>query len=291
MKIDLHIHTATGSDGGLSIEEVFEEAARRKIEFLSITDHDNIEYQSRANELAVKHGIGYLNGVELNVTFPYRGKDVSLDFLGYGYDYANGAFREKLVVVREHRRKRALKIMDNLNGEFAEEGIPPLTEDDLREMQSAVDGVLSRPHIADYLVKKGIVADRQEAFDKYLVKCDVPKYPLHLEEAAELVRKAGGKLMLAHPADPHGTSLISISADLHEQTGVIASEMLPFIDGIECWHSRNTEAVTAHYVDFCRKHNLLMTGGSDCHQKPVIMGTAAVPDFVVRQFRRRGSGR
>ena len=44
--------------------------------------------------------------------------------------------------------------------------------------------VLNRPHIADYLIKKGIVATRQEAFDKYLVRCDVPKYPLPLEEAS-----------------------------------------------------------------------------------------------------------
>ncbi len=291
MKIDLHIHTATGSDGGLSIEDVFEEAAGRKIDFLSITDHDNIEFQNRANELAVEHGIGYLNGVELNVTFPYRGKDVSLDFLGYGYDYADRAFRDKLTIIREYRRKRALQIMDNLNGEFAGEGIPLLTGADLDEMQSAVDGVLSRPHIADYLVKRGIVADRKEAFDKYLVKCDVPKYPLRLEEAAGLVHKAGGRLMLAHPADPHGTSLGSITVDPDEQVKIVESEMLEFIDGIECWHSRNTAAVTAHYVDFCRKHSLLMTGGSDCHQKPVVMGTVDVPDFVAAQFRRRGSGR
>ena len=74
-------------------------------------------------------------------------------------------------------------------------------------MKKSVDGTLGRPHIADYLVKKGIVASRQEAFDKYLVKCDVPKYPLYLEEASKLIRSAGGKLVIAHPDDPHGTSL------------------------------------------------------------------------------------
>ena len=86
-----------------------------------------------------------------------------------------------------------------------------MTKDDFRQIEESVDGVLGRPHIADYLVKKNIVKTRQEAFDKYLVKCDVPKYPLYLEEASKLVRDAGGKLVLAHPNDPHGTSLASIN--------------------------------------------------------------------------------
>ena len=77
----------------------------------------------------------------------------------------------------------------------------------MRHIEESVDGVLGRPHIADYLVKKGIVKARQEAFDKYLVKCDVPKFPLYLDEASKLIRDAGGKLVLAHPNDPHGTSL------------------------------------------------------------------------------------
>ena len=59
--------------------------------------------------------------------------------------------------------------------------------------------------------RKNIVKTRQEAFDKYLVKCDVPKYPLYLEEASKLIRDAGGKLVLAHPNDPHGTSLVALT--------------------------------------------------------------------------------
>jgi predicted metal-dependent phosphoesterase TrpH len=60
--------------------------------------------------------------------------------------------------------------------------------------------------------------------------------------------------------------------------------MLGLIDGIECWHSRHDEATTEYYIEFCRKHGLLMTGGSDCHQKPIIMGTVAVPEWVAGEF-------
>jgi predicted metal-dependent phosphoesterase TrpH len=214
MKIDMHIHTRTGSDGALSLEEVFREAERRNIDFLSITDHDAIEHQGQAVALAAVHGIRYITGVELNVTFPLSEKALSLDFLGYGFDYLNDNLRQKLRLAREHREERARRIIDNLNAEFIKERLPLFNDEDLRKMQESVDGTLGRPHIADYLIQKGVVRNRQEAFDRYLVKCDVPKYPLSLEEAAALVKDAGGKLSFAHPNDPNGTSLAALTRDL-----------------------------------------------------------------------------
>ncbi len=284
MKIDLHIHTSTGSDGSFTVEEVFEEAKKRHIDLLSITDHDAVEHQGQAVSLAEQHGITYITGVELNVTFPYQGKNASLDFLGYAYDYQNTDLRDKLRMIADHRVKRARQILDNLNAEFRRENMPLLTDADMQKIQEGVDGVFGRPHIADYLMGKGIVGNRQEAFDKYLVKCDVPKYPLLINEAAKLIRNAGGKGILAHPNDPNGTSLVSITHDLAEQGYIIKENMLPYIDGIECWHSRHNDATTLYYVDFCKKHDLLMTGGSDCHQKPILLGTVPVPDFVAGQF-------
>jgi len=284
MKIDLHIHTSTGSDGAYSVEEVFAEARRRNIDMISITDHDAIGHQGQASRLAGKYGIDFITGVELNVTFPYRSKSVSLDFLGYSFDFINPALMMKLHTIREHRESRAYQIMTRLNMVFKEENLPLFTNEDLREMQASVDTILGRPHIADYLIKKGIVSNRQEAFNKYLVACDVPKYPLSLTEASALIRNAGGRLVLAHPNDPNGTSLVAITRELNEQTQIIEENMLDDIDGIECWHSRSDTATTTHYIEFCRKHDLLMTGGSDCHQKPVLMGTLDIPDFVAGQF-------
>ena len=198
-----------------------------------------------------------------------------MDFLGYQYDPTNNALKAKLETMAKYREERAAKILDNLNAEFKKENIAALTEDDLRQIEESVDGTLGRPHIADYLVKKNIVKTRQEAFDKYLVKCDVPKYPLYLEEASKLVRGAGGKLVLAHPNDPHGTSLVALTKSLEEQTQIVQEKMLPHLDGVECWHSRATAETTSHYIVFAKKHGLMMTGGSDCHQKPILMGTVA----------------
>ena len=288
MIIDLHIHS-NHSDGALSVKEIVREAKLRNIGFMSITDHDSIGCQEIALTLAKKAGIRYVSGVELNVTFSHpkyhQGKPVSLDFLGYQFDAKNKALADKLRQMAEYREERAAKILRNLNAEFEKEGIQPLTKRDFEEIQASVDGTLGRPHIADYLVKKGIVRNRQEAFDRYLVKCDVPKFPLYLEEASRLVRNAGGKIVLAHPNDPHGTSLVTLTKLLPEQTGIIEDSMLGYIDGVECWHSRNDAPTTEHYVKFAKEHGLIMTGGSDCHQKPIIMGTVEVPEYVADQFR------
>jgi predicted metal-dependent phosphoesterase TrpH len=287
MKIDLHIHTKTGSDGNLTVEEVFQEAKKRNIALMSITDHDSIDCQERAIALAKEYGISYLTGVELNVTFQYPGgKSVSLDFLGYQYDIGNQELKGKLQLMREHREARAHQILEKLNVEFDKENIARFTEEDIKRIQDSVDGAFGRPHIANYLIEKGIVGNKQEAFDKYLVRCDVPKYPLSLAEASRLIRNAGGILVHAHPNDPNGTSLVSISHDLDEQTRIIEKYMLEYIDGIECWHIMHDAKAVAHYTGFARRHRLIMTGGSDCHQKPIIMGTLDIPDYVAEQFRR-----
>jgi len=287
MIIDLHIHSQS-SDGAFTVEEIFKEAKLRNIEFMSITDHDSIGCQEAAIDLAEKAGIRYVSGVELNVTFSHptyhEGKPVALDFLGYQFDAKNKALVDKLRQMAEYREERAAKILRNLNVEFEKEGIEQITKRDFEEIQASVDGALGRPHIADYLVKKGIVSNRQEAFDKYLVRCNVPKFPLYLEEASKLVRNAGGKIVLAHPNDPHGTSLAKLTESLPEQTAIIEESMLGYIDGVECWHSRNDTQTTNHYVKFAKKHGLLVTGGSDCHQKPVLMGTVKIPDYVADQF-------
>jgi predicted metal-dependent phosphoesterase TrpH len=291
MIIDLHIHSKSCSDGNMTVEEIIEEAKKRNIGLMSITDHDSIDCQKNAMNLAKKNGIGYVTGVELGVTFSHPkykgGKEVSLDLLGYQFDLKNEQLRAKLWLMAERRKERAAKILDNLNVEFEKEGLAKLTKNDFKEIQASADGTLGRPHIADYLVKRGIVRAPQEAFDRYLLKCDVPKFPVPIEEASRLVRNAGGIAVLAHPNDPHGISLTSLTKSLPEQTEIVEESMLGYLDGMECWHSRNDTQTTNHYIEFAKNRGLIMTGGSDCHQKPILMGTMNIPEHVAERFSSR----
>jgi predicted metal-dependent phosphoesterase TrpH len=108
--------------------------------------------------------------------------------------------------------------------------------------------------------------------------------PLSLSMASELVKGAGGKLLLAHPGDPNGTSLISLTSSIHEQQQIIKETMLPYIDGIECWHTRHESNVTDSYLSFANEMGLMVSGGSDCHQNPILMGTVDVPPYVAQRF-------
>ena len=148
MKIDLHIHTKTCSDGNLHIEEVFQEAKKRNIDLMSTTDHDSIDCQERAIALAEEYGITYITGVELSVTFQYPpepGRSVSLDFLGYRYDIGNQELKSKLELMKERREIRARQILDKLNIEFDKEHISRFDEEDMKKIQDSVDGVFGRP--------------------------------------------------------------------------------------------------------------------------------------------------
>lgn len=144
MKIDLHIHTRTGSDGALSVEEVFREAKKRNISLMSITDHDSIACQEKAIALARQYAIDYIAGVELNVTFQYPGKSVSLDFLGYQYDINNQELKSKLELMRRRRETRAHEILEKLNIEFDKENIERLTDEDIGKIEDSVDGAFGR---------------------------------------------------------------------------------------------------------------------------------------------------
>lgn len=288
MRIDLHIHSKEGSDGRWSLKTIFAEARQRRINLIAITDHDSIHAQEEARALAQSSGIAYLVGVELNVTFSHpdfnKGKTVSLDVLGYQFDIHHPPLVEKLWALREYRKRRAELILENLNRELVKEGLPEFTAVDLDSIQATVDGALGRPHIAEYMVRKGVVATKREAFDRYLVRCDVPKMPLDLKEASELIRGAGGKIVLAHPNDPNGTSLIRMTSVLSEQLQIIHDAMMAYIDGIECWHSRHDMETTEAYATFAQDKGLMVSGGSDCHQNPVLMGEVDVPDHVGEQF-------
>lgn len=288
MKIDLHIHCKDCSDGKLPLSEVFDAAHHRGVNVISITDHDSIDCQESAIMLASEYGMHYISGVELNISFSHaqyrNGKPVSLDMLGYQYDIHNRALIGKLQDLRDYRKRRAEQILDKINEELTAKHLEKFTHKDMEAIEETVDGSFGRPHIANYMVKKGIVPNKQAAFDQYLVKCNVPKMPVSLEEASELIRGAGGKLVFAHPNNPRGTSLATLTKSIKAQHQILKEKMLPFLDGIECWHSTHDAETVSKYLSFAKQEHLIVTGGSDCHQDPVIIGKVFVPAYVAEQF-------
>jgi predicted metal-dependent phosphoesterase TrpH len=112
-----------------------------------------------------------------------------------------------------------------------------------------------RPHVARALVQQGLCPTMEEAFDKYLKKgrrAWVPKCKISAINAIGLIHQAGGMAVMAHPG-------------LNHCDEIIPSIVGQGLDGLECFHTKHTAKMSRHYLVIAARHNLLVTGGSDCH--------------------------
>lgn len=257
-RVDLHIHSKY-SDGNFSVEDIIELAFQVQLKAVAICDHDCIDAIPHAQTLGSSLNIEVISGVELSTELD--GKDIHV--LGYNFDCDHPELIAQLSLFKEACYERAKKIVKNLNGVGLD-----LRFDTVEKI--AGEGSIGRPHIADALLKEELVYSFREAFDKY-IGYDSPSYVEKMkflpEEAFALIRKAGGVPVLAHP---------QVTA---------CDERIPkFIEqglaGLEVWHSEQSEPVRKHYMDYCDKHGLIYTGGSDCHGsrkgKPTV-GSQPVP--------------
>jgi len=188
---DLHNHS-TRSDGLLSPTQLIELAARTGVDAIALTDHDTVEGLHEAAEAARRHGIGFVPGVEVSVSWG----DTTLHIVGLQVDAASSVLREGLNSIRAGRVGRARQI-----GEALERLGFANTFESALEL-AGDERVLSRTHFARHLADRGAVKDTQQAFDKFLAK-GKPAYVAHqwatLEDAVKWIRAAGGVAVVAHP--------------------------------------------------------------------------------------------
>ena len=191
MNVDLHCHS-TASDGALSPREVVRRAAAGGVELLALTDHDQLSGLEEARQAAHEEGIGFVDGVEISVS--WRGMTVHV--VGLGVDARHHALNGGLERVRSGRIERAREMARQLEdagiaGSF--EGAMALADN---------PAMVSRTHFARYLAQCGRVATTKEAFRHYLVP-GKPGYVAHgwarLADALRWIVEAGGRAVLAHP--------------------------------------------------------------------------------------------
>jgi len=188
---DLHNHS-TRSDGLLSPTQLIELATRNGVDAIALTDHDNTDGLAEAAEAAQRGGIGFVQGVEVSVSWG----DTTLHVVGLNIDPSARVLAEGLESIRVGRLARAKRI-----GEALEKiGFSGSFDAALALAQS--ERLLSRTHFARHLVQRGAVRDIQAAFDKYLAT-GKPAYVSHrwatLENAVKWIRGSGGTAVLAHP--------------------------------------------------------------------------------------------
>ncbi|MCP4627768.1 MAG: PHP domain-containing protein [bacterium] len=253
--VDLHIHTRY-SDGECSIRDIMAIAHEKGLSAVSITDHDNIDGYPQAFEIGSEFGIEVISGTELSCEI----NGVDIHVLGYCVDINNTALRQKLQEMKDARYLRAKKMVRNLNRQNL----------DLRfetVLKIAGEGAIGRPHIATAMLNEELVYSFKEAFEKYIgydSAAYVDKLKMLPHEVFTLIRDAGGIPVLAHP----GVTFV----DEH-----IPSFIRDGLGGIEVFHSEHNSAAKKFYQEYCRKHDLVVTGGSDFHSQTQTRAEIGVP--------------
>lgn len=248
MAIDLHVHS-NRSDGSYSPSELVDYALQKGLTAFALTDHDTTEGLEEAVSYAEDKPIEVIPGIEFSTKY----EDCDVHVVGLYIQYDAPAFQAQLQEFVNSRINRNIKMCANLQGA----GIDITYEKLCAENP---DAVITRAHYASYLTNHGYVKSRAEAFDKYLgdhSKYFVPREKVTPTQAVELILKAGGVPILAHPPLYH-------MGREHLETLVVQLKQAGLM-GIETLYSTYSGQDERDMFRLADKYDLLPSGGSDFH--------------------------
>ena len=276
--IDLHTHS-TFSDGTFTPSQLVKYAEEKGLKAFALTDHDTTEGIKEAK--SIETNVEVISGVEISTRYDKK----EIHIVGLYVNENDADLNKQLKYYREKRVTRNFEILEKLNSLGVN-----ITIDDVKE--SCTGDVISRAHIAKVLVSKGFVGSYTEAFDRYLGdnKCAyVPRETLNYEESMELITKAGGVPVLAHPLlyKMSDTNLENMMVKLRQKG----------LKAVEVYYSTHSNSDTQHVVAMANRVGLIYSGGSDFHgaTKPKIdmgtgMGKLAVPYEILEKIRGERNG-
>ena len=264
---DLHLHTIY-SDGTYTPQELVKESKRVGLSAIAVVDHDTIDGITPTMNAGRLEGLEVLSGIELSAE--YLGKEIHI--LGYLIDHESPQLKIQLDKLKNNRIERIYKIIAKLK----EETGVVLNPESVFKIGNG--GAVGRLHVARAMVKEGLVGSISEAFQRYIGdRC--PGYVLGFKftpsQAIKLIKDIGGIPVLAHPY-------------IIRNDDIIAEFVKEGIMGLEVYYPEHTQGMINFYVEFCRKNNLLLTGGSDCHgaAKPEVrIGSLKIPYELVDKLK------
>ncbi|NQT90338.1 MAG: PHP domain-containing protein [Candidatus Omnitrophica bacterium] len=265
---DLHIHT-TYSDSSFTPEQAIRRAKEAGLSCVAITDHDSVDGLEEAISAGNSCGVEVIPAVE--VSAEENGKE--LHMLGYFIDYKDEKLKAALRKIRDDRKHRVHKMVELLN----KHGFDIDAEDVIK---FAGDISISRLHIAQYMEKQGLIPSWREAFKKYIGDsgpCYVSSFRYSARQVVDMIKDAKGIPVIAHP----GLNRIDAIMTVLLESG---------IEGVEAYHLEHRNPVSSYYEAYAKEHNLLITGGSDCHgmiKGKVLMGKVGMPYSYVEALKSR----
>ena len=249
LNADLHCHSVV-SDGTLTPEALAARASGNGVELWALTDHDELGGQHRALAAAKAHGMKYLTGTEVSVTFI----DQTVHIVGLGFDADDPQLLQGLRQTRGGRGQRAMEMSDGL----AKAGIKDAYEGALKFVGNPE--LISRTHFARFLVESGVCKETNEVFRKYLTEGKpgfVPHRWATLKDAVSWITQAGGMAVIAHPARYKFTpnQEFALFTEFKGHGG----------QGVEVVTGSHTAAEYLTYAALAREFGLVASRGSDFH--------------------------
>ena len=271
MRIDLHTHS-NRSDGTDPVDVLIAHAQQAGLDVIALTDHDTADGWADGRRAAEELGIGFVPGIEISCKL----RGISVHLLGYLPDPSYPELAEELRIVRDGRTDRIPSIVARLNGM----GVA-LTVDEVLAQATGTPSV-GRPHVADALVANGTVANRGEAFDRFLADGrpgHVSHYAIEPGRAIDLVREAGGVPVIAHP---WGRSSYKVMTE--DTIGRLVEDH--GLAGIEVEHQDHSPQSRAALRAIADDLGIIATGSSDHHGAGKIDHELGVNSTEPAQFER-----
>ncbi len=249
LNADLHCHSVV-SDGTLTPEQLAARAKANGVELWALTDHDEVGGQDRALAAANAHGLKYLTGVEISITFASK----TVHIVGLGFDAHDEQLKAGLHRTRGGRGERAQEMSDDL----AKVGIHGAYEGALK--YAGNHELISRTHFARFLVETGVCQDTHEVFRRFLTEGNpgfVPHRWASLKEAVHWIVQAKGMAVIAHPARYGFTP--------NEEFALFTEFKNYGGQGVEVVTGSHTPAEYVTYADMAKEFDLFASRGSDFH--------------------------
>lgn len=275
--VDLHTHS-NKSDGSYSPTELINYAVEKGLSAIALTDHDTTDGIEEALKAAEGKKIEVIPGIEFSSE--YEGQDIHI--VGLYIDYNSDFFKRRLVNFVNGRVIRNQEMCRRLTAH----GMPVTYEELVSEFP---DSVITRSHFAKYLLKHGYTKSLKEAFDRYIGDrgpCFVPRKKITPMRAVEIILKAGGFPILAHPLLYHmgKDKLDKLVAQLKEVG-------LQGLEAVYCTYSPSDER---EMRKLAAKYDLCISGGSDFHgnAKPGLdlaigYGKLFIPEEILNHIKKR----
>jgi predicted metal-dependent phosphoesterase TrpH len=246
VRVDLHLHT-TASDGRWMPEQLITNVRQAGIGLFAVTDHDSLDSLAEIRQRVRGTGLRFLPGVELSA----RQDEQLYHLLAYGVE----STEPELASFVAANASRLMGAGDEAVRLLAAAGYPV----SLKEYAAYTwDRRRGGWKSLNYLIDIGLCRDVRDYFDQIFggeLAHPLAEFPPP-ERVIALARQAGGVVALAHPGALFSNGLDERRLDWLVDMGV---------EGLECYSFHHSEATTRQLLDYCRRRDLLITGGSDCH--------------------------